>query len=386
MSPKSRLHALWTWPGRTVLHLIAAGAAVVLLIQIEGCYYVQAARGQMDLLNKRRPLDEVIADQDSPESLKSRLAMVREARQFSIDELLLPDNESYQSYADLGRDYVVWNIFAAPEFSLQPKQWCYPVAGCVAYRGYFSHDAAERKAKQLAARGFDTSVGGVSAYSTLGRFSDPLLSTMMRWSDADLVATLFHELAHQKLYVKGDTAFNESYATAVADIGIERWLAKRGESGQLDARQKEMRLRREIMALVYRAKAELETLYSSNTGEDEMRREKKGILDNLSNIAQQKFAAADAGGNWLGGELNNARLASLGLYEEHVAAFRAILQGCGGDLDCFYVKAEQLSELAAEDRQLELQQLERSIARAAPGKWNAAISPSVSSGRNPAAW
>jgi predicted aminopeptidase len=188
--------------------------------------HMQAIRGQIEVMHARQPIPEVIADEESPDELRKRLATVQEARDFAVEELLLADNKSYRSYADLGRDYVVWNVFAAPEFSLEPKTWCYPVAGCVAYRGYFAEEAARKKAQTLSDDGFDVAVGGVSAYSTLGRFSDPVLNTMMRWPDTQLIATIFHELAHQKLYVKGDTEFNESFATAVADIGIKRWLAK----------------------------------------------------------------------------------------------------------------------------------------------------------------
>ena len=343
--------------------LAAVLLGVALLVQVEGCYYMQAARGQLDLMNKRRPLDEVIADQESSETLKSRLLMVREARQFSIETLLLPDNKSYQSYADLGRDYVVWNVFAAPEFSLQPKQWCYPVAGCVAYRGYFSEDAARRKAEKLAGQGFDTSVGGVSAYSTLGKFSDPVLNTMMRWPDVELVATLFHELAHQKLYIKGDTAFNESFATAVADFGIERWLAERGQLEQLEVRKQNARLRRELMLLVDTSKAELQQLYASAADEQTMRAEKSRILDALSGRAAAAAAANGGKGNWLSGSLNNARLASLGLYEGHGEAFRALLAECQGELECFYERATELSGLASEERQERLQQIAATVAQ-----------------------
>jgi len=195
---------------------------------------MQAARGQLDVMSKREPIDKLIEAPDTPEELAARLRLVSEARQFAIDELLLPDNDSYRSYADLGRDYVVWNVFAAPEFSLDPKTWCFPIAGCVAYRGYFSEDAARRKADQLAEDGLDVAVGGVPAYSTLGRFDDPVLNTMMHWEDADLVATIFHELAHQVLYVKNDSAFNESFATTVEEIGIERWLTSRDQGGDFN--------------------------------------------------------------------------------------------------------------------------------------------------------
>jgi predicted aminopeptidase len=333
-------------------------ACFLLVLQFEGCYYMQAARGQMGLMNKQRPINEVIADEESPEALKTRLIMVQEARQFSVNVLQLPDNKSYRSYADLERDYVVWNVFAAPEFSLTPKQWCYPVAGCVAYRGYFSEDAAVRQSQKLIDKGFDTTVGGVAAYSTLGKFSDPLLNTMMRWSDVDLIATLFHELAHQKLYVKGDTAFNESFATAVADIGIEKWLAAIGQPDQLESRRSTAQRRHKLMILIDQAKSELKGLYASGIAEADMRQQKRQILDRLSREIRQMVADTGGGSKaWLPGSLNNARLASLGLYEDHVDAFKAVFDECEQDFACFYRRTEVLAAMEARQREEQLQRL-----------------------------
>jgi predicted aminopeptidase len=240
---------------------------------------MQAIRGQFEVMHSRQPIPEVIADEASPDDLKQRLKIVQAARDFAVDELLLPDNKSYRSYADLERDYVVWNVFAAPEFSLDPKTWCYPVAGCVAYRGYFAEDAARKKAQRLQDDGFDVAVGGVAAYSTLGRFSDPVLNTMMRWSDVELVSTIFHELAHQKLYVKGDTEFNESFATAVADIGITRWLDGRDESASAEIFRKNRELRQSMMMLVEESKAKLSELYESELDDDVKRLRKQELLD-----------------------------------------------------------------------------------------------------------
>ena len=208
-----------------------------------GCYYMQAATGQWQVLRKREPIDEVIASPDTAPELADRLRLVQEARRFSIDELLLPDNDSYRSYADIGREFVLWNVFAAPEFSLQPKAWCFPVAGCVNYRGYFSRDAAYRKSERLAKPGYAVAVGGVAAYSTLGNFNDPVLNTMMSWDDIRLVAVLFHELAHQVLYVQGDSAFNESFATAVEEFGVMRWLEFRGQVEDIDRYRDRRRIR-----------------------------------------------------------------------------------------------------------------------------------------------
>ena len=337
--------------------LLVAGF-ILLVMQIEGCYYMQAIRGHTDLMNRRRPVVEVIEDEESPDDLKAKLGLVQEARDFAVSELLLPENESYRSYADLERDYVVWNVFAAPEFSLEPKTWCYPVAGCVAYRGYFNEEAAEKLSAKLTGRGYDVTVGGVSAYSTLGRFSDPLLNTMMRWSDVDLVSTMFHELAHQKIYIKGDSAFNESFATAVADIGVERWLQKTEELDRLEVYRARKDLRRSMLELVRATRDKLNSLYEMEIDEQLMREKKRSLLDELS-VAAQLVIDEDGGGvrNWLAAPLNNARLVSTNLYEGRVAAFRTILSDCENDMACFYQRTMAIADLQLEDRALELNAL-----------------------------
>lgn len=304
------------------------------MLSISGCYYMQAARGQLDVMSKREPIDELIEAPDTPEELAARLRLVSEARQFAIDELLLPDNESYRSYADLGRDYVVWNVFAAPEFSLDPKTWCFPIAGCVAYRGYFSEDAARRKADQLAEDGLDVAVGGVPAYSTLGRFDDPVLNTMMHWEDADLVATIFHELAHQVLYVKDDSAFNESFATTVEEIGIERWLTSRDQDGDFIDYNERRERRKKTMEAIAVARSDLEKVYASSMAAHEMRRAKETRLAQLANELPAELEI----------DLNNARLASMSLYQSHVPEFRALYEKCERELRCFYDHAEFLSQ------------------------------------------
>lgn len=327
--------------------------------QLVGCYYMQAVSGQIDVLRKRRPVAEVVADTSTDRALRERLLMVQDARQFAVDTLLLPENGSYRSYADVRRDYVLWNVFAAPEFSLTPKRWCYPVAGCVAYRGYFSQQKARKYALKLERRGFDVAVSGVPAYSTLGRFDDPILNTMLRWSDTYLVETLFHELAHQKLYVKGDSAFNESFATAVASFGIERWKRVRGIEDDAAAAAKAKSLRARIRDLVFETRRELEILYAGDLPEADMRATKKLTLDRLSQRAQD---AIDQSGveaeNRLAAPLNNARLIPAGLYEGKLSAFQAILQDCEKNLACFYEKSAALAKLDFEPRQEQLARLQ----------------------------
>ena len=317
---------------------------VLALISLSGCYYVQAAKGQWELTRKREPIADVIADEDTSPALADRLRLVQEARQFSIDVLGLPDNDTYRTYADIERDYVVWNVFAAPEFSLEPKTWCFPIAGCVSYRGYFEKADAEREAERLGARGYDVAVGGVPAYSTLGKLKDPVLSSMMHWDDVRLVAVLFHELAHQVLYVKGDSAFNESFATAVEEFGVQRWLEARGLHGEFGEYVRRRELRQQVNDRVDTTRAELEALYAQPLGETEKRRRKQAVLASL----QQRIAALleDAGhdpSTWLAGELNNARLVPMALYEGRLPEFRALFEDCGQRFDCFYEAARQLA-------------------------------------------
>lgn len=317
---------------------------LALCVPVSGCYYLQAAAGQWQVMQKREPISEVIDNEDTPQALSGRLRLVQAARQFSVEELLLPDNDSYRSYADIEREFVVWNVFAAPEFSLQAKQWCFPVAGCVAYRGYFSRDAAEKAARRLQEDGFDVFVGGVSAYSTLGNFSDPVLSSMLRWDDIRLVGVLFHELAHQVLYVKGDTGFNEAFATAVEEHGIERWLRSRGKHDDIATYQERRALRRDMMALVAAARSDLGRNFASKVDEAGKRRLKRARLQQLGlDVTARLLRSGRKADGWHGDELNNARLASMMLYEARLPAFRALLANCDNNMRCFYDQATVLS-------------------------------------------
>jgi len=320
-------------------------AVIALLLTLSGCYYMQAARGQMEISRKQEPIADVIASAQATPELVAQLAVVTEARQFSIDELGLPDNDSYRSYADLERDYVVWNIVAVPELSLQAKTWCYPIVGCVSYRGYFSQEKAQNKADDLRRDGFDVAFGGVAAYSTLGRFDDPVLNTMTHWGEADLVAVMFHELAHQVLYIKDDTEFNESFATAVEEFGMQRWLAARQEADELSAWRESRELRAEFSQLVAAARDDLDVIYSGDVAADEMRREKQERLRVFADSAKTLFANANKNApQWLEDQLNNARLVSTTLYHGRLPEFRQLLKECDGDLPCFYSAASRLAD------------------------------------------
>ena len=320
-------------------------AIIAALLTLSGCYYMQAARGQMEISRKQEPIADVIASEQATPELVAQLAVVTEARQFSIDELGLPDNDSYRSYADLERDYVVWNIVAVPELSLQAKTWCYPIVGCVSYRGYFSQEKAQKKAADLRRDGFDVAFGGVAAYSTLGRFDDPVLNTMTHWGEADLVAVMFHELAHQVLYIKDDTEFNESFATAVEEFGMQRWLAARQEADELSAWRESRELRAKFSQLVAAARDELDVIYSGDVAVEQMRREKQERLRVFADAAKTLFANANKNApQWLDDQLNNARLVSTTLYHGRLPEFRQMLQDCDGDLPCFYSAASRLAD------------------------------------------
>lgn len=317
---------------------------LVSCLPLTGCYYIQAAQGQLELNSKREPIDEVLQADDTTPELAARLQLVQEARQFSIDELRLPDNGSYRTYADIGRDYVLWNVIAAPEFSTDPTTWCFPVAGCVGYRGYFKKEDALRESEKLADRGYDVMVGGVAAYSTLGKFDDPVISSMMNWDDVRLVGTLFHELAHQVIYVKGDSGFNESFATAVEEFGVQRWLESRGDDEAIESYRETRQLRQDLMAMVADARADLDELYASDLEDEEKRRRKKDRLDTLAEAGTALLQSSGQEANgWLNGELNNASLAAMTLYEGRLPEFRALLVQCEQDPECFYDKSRELS-------------------------------------------
>ena len=338
-----------------VLHILRTFLLLLCILSLSGCYYMQAARGQLSVLGKRVPIEQVIEDPATSDELARRLELIREARAFATDELGLPDNDSYRSYSDLERDYVVWNVSAAPEFSVAAKTWCFPVVGCVGYRGYFSQAAAERKAEQLERRGYDVFVGGVTAYSTLGRFEDPVLNTMLRWQDNRIVALLFHELAHQVLYIKDDTTFNESFASAVEEFGIQRWLEKRGEAGRFAGWRRQHGLQNSMTGRVLAAREDLEALYASALPHEEMRAQKHERLELLRlELREILDAEGVTAPDWLDTPLNNARLANWAAYESRVPAFRQMFVDCGGRLECFYAESRRLSELDEPERNREL--------------------------------
>ncbi|HEY8067303.1 MAG TPA: aminopeptidase [Burkholderiales bacterium] len=311
---------------------------------MSGCetlaYYAQAINGQLTLMSLARPIDATIADPATPQALRERLELARSIREYASRELKLPDNGSYRSYADIGRPYVVWNVVAAPEFSLEPVESCFPVAGCVPYRGFFDKESAERHAAALRAAGNDVNLRGVAAYSTLGRFNDPLLSTYIRNPDAELARLIFHELAHQLLYVKGDSTFNESFAAVVERAGVQRWLAATGRGAALKTYFEGEETRRKFLDELARARTRLKALYGMPLPPDVMREKKRAEFAELRKVleANSRFRML---------EPNNALLASFATYTQLVPAFEKLLAEEGGDLERFYARAKKLAATKA---------------------------------------
>jgi predicted aminopeptidase len=334
---------------RGIVRLLATCGLVA---QLSGCYVMQAASGQLDVMASSRPIPDVLADPYTPPATRTRIELAGEARDFAIHELALPDSGSYQRYADLGRPYALWNVVATPEFSLQPLRWCFPVAGCVAYRGYFNEPDAQAMAWKLAARGEDASVEGVATYSTLGHFPDPLLSTMLGWRDTRLVGTIFHELAHERLYVAGDSEFNEAFATVVEEAGVRLWLAERGGDAELAAYDTSRRREVEFVALLREARAELARLYSSGLPAADMRIAKNREFGRLK--FDYRALKAGWGGYagydpWFARPINNARLASVATYHDCVPGLERELEAAGS-LPAFYARADALAKLTRAQR------------------------------------
>lgn len=337
-------------------------ALATLIVLLAGCrslgYYAHVAHGQAALLTERRSIAKVVADPKTPAKTRERLELASEARRFASTRLALPDNRSYTWYVALDRPWVAWNVFATPELSVAPITHCFPIAGCVAYRGYFRHDLAQREAARESALGHDVSIGEVPAYSTLGWFADPILSSMMRWDDDELAGTIFHELAHQELYVKDDSSFNESFATFVEREGLRQWRRSRNlpppdERGDMLDRS----FTRQILALRER----LGTLYAEDRP-DEAKRVAKAETFEAFRGQYLAWRDTEAKGDrrydrWMAKPLNNARLLPFGLYDTWVPSFAAIFADTGGRWPAFYTRVRELAKRPPNERTRELQRL-----------------------------
>jgi predicted aminopeptidase len=338
---------------RCPLVLMRCLLILVLAVSVSGCstlgYYQQAIVGQWQLLAKRRPLAEVMADPQVSPDVKSRLVVAEQLRVFAADTLHLPVADSYSTYVDVDAPYVVWNVFAAPEFSLTMNTFCYPIAGCVSYKGFFSMAPAAALAQKLAADGNDTFYGGVAAYSTLGWFADPLLSTFITRDDTALAALLFHELAHKVVYIPGDTRFNESFATAVERFGLRQWLPMQSE-GEEQAYSDYLLMsqrRGEVIELIMATRAALALVYAQDLNETDKRERKQDLIERLRLNYQVLASQWETPGpfrSWMAADINNARLGAVADYNSLVPAFEHWLASLDGDLSAFFTGVERLSE------------------------------------------
>jgi len=323
---------------------------------LSGCstlsYYAQSVNGQLEILQKRQPIDALINNNSLPGDTLAQLTLSKQIRDFAINELGLPDNNSYIDYADLERDFVVWNVFAAPELSLQSRQWCYLIVGCLSYRGYFSEEGANTLANELENQGYDVFVGGVTAYSTLGWFADPVLNTMLRFGDTYLAKVIFHELAHQKVYIKDDTEINEAFADTVAETGVRRWL--NGNNPVTYEQFETIQLQEnEFVELVLKYRNQLDDLYNSGMTDTQKRMQKSVLLEQMKNEYQQMYPDNNIHrryDSWFATGLNNAKVIAVVTYRKYMPGFKKMLLGVDNNLDAFYSLVDQLRHCTYEQR------------------------------------
>lgn len=314
-------------------------------------FYTQAMRGQAEIWSRQRLVAEVLADPAETEAVKKKLRLVLELREFAKKELKLPA-ESFGTYSDLKRPYVVWVVYAAEPFHVEPKEWWYPFVGKLSYRGFFRQEDAKAEALKLKNAGYDVFAAGVEAYSTLGYFKDPVLNTCMHRSDAELAELVFHELTHSRLFVPGDTNFNEAFATANAQAGVRRWLRSQGRLGELRAYEAHLRKEKEINRLALEARERLRKLYAEEKKPLEQKRSLLQTLqERLGHLGMKEQATDVRSGKELKLVWNNARLNTIATYFKMVPGFERILRQAGGDLEAFYGKVEALGKQSAAERQ-----------------------------------
>ncbi|MGH8670537.1 MAG: aminopeptidase [Burkholderiales bacterium] len=332
-------------------------AAIIAVVVLAGCanlgYYTKSVSGHLEIWGKQRPITQLIDDPAISPDLKDKLAAVLSIREFASRELFLPDNQSYRTYADIKRAYAVWTVYAAPRLSTQLQEWCFPIAGCVFYRGYYSESAAQRFAAELQTQGFDIFVGRALAYSTLGKLTDPVLNTFVNYPQTEITKLLFHELAHQVVYIPNDTTFNESFATTVELEGTRRWLEQHGSEKLRQNYHETDRRKIAFVELITRYREKLDALYAANTTDDDKFQGKMRLFEELK--ADHARLKLDWGGyngydRWLADNPNNAMLASVVAYNQLQPAFQALLVQLGGDLPSFYEAVKQIGKLPKDER------------------------------------
>lgn len=317
---------------------------------------MQAISGHLDLMSREQSIEDLLGEQKTEEDIRDKLSLALEAREFASKELKLPSNDSYKTYADLERPYVVWSVVATPEFSIQAKQWCFLIVGCLSYRGYFDEQEAQDKAAELKKQGYDVSVAGTTAYSTLGFFDDPLLSTMVRQGESSMIGIIFHELAHQLVHVDGDTAFNEAFATTIEQVGLYRWYTQRGETDKFHAWLEKKKNRQVVFGFLKDTRKELDVLYKQDVPEAQKQKLKTEAFDRLRARYKNWQLASNYHGfdHWMKKNLNNSHLALIATYQDLVPNFLALLKSVDGDLETFYKKVEQLGALDTKKRETQL--------------------------------
>ncbi len=339
-------------------HFFRLLAAVVMASGVAGCtsvsYYAQSLEGHVRIMAARKSVGKLIHDPSTPKALRTKLTSASAIRRFATDELALPDNSSYRSYVDIGRDNVTFAVFAAPQFSLTPITWCFPVFGCVPYRGYFSRKSAAESAAELQQQGLDVYISGVTAYSTLGWFSDPLLSTMLRQDDTYLASLIFHELAHQKIYVNGDSAFNEAFAVSVETSGVRKWLREAGDRAGLRRYEANRKRSADFLGLIAKTRDELRQIYGSPRASQQMAAAKTAAIDRLRvryrQMRDRRWAGYRGYDAWFNSPINNAKLAATSVYGEQVPAFLRLYDLCSGDYPRFYASVRRIAALSQPSR------------------------------------
>ncbi|MGH8118353.1 MAG: aminopeptidase [Rhodanobacteraceae bacterium] len=345
--------------------------ALTLTAALSGCttlgYYAHLAAGEMAVLRARQPIPQLIDDPATPPPLRARLELALRARAFASDTLKLPRNKSYTTYADIHREFVMWNVFAAPALSVEPVEHCFPFAGCVGYQGFYHRDRAQALADKLAKRGDDVWIGGVPAYSTLGHFADPVLSTMDRWSDDELVGTIFHELAHQEYYVENDTAFDESFATFVQREGLRQW---RAANHLPPPDPTAARRRTQFTELVLATRRKLKALYASALSDPVKLARKQQTFADLRreyvHMRDTEWHGYRGNDEWFDTRLNNAKLVPFGLYDRGVPAFAGLFKRCDGNWTRFYAAVRAIGNQSAGKRDAFLANATPDTAQAAP--------------------
>lgn len=334
--------------------------SAITLTSCVGCsglgYYGQAVGGHLSLMNQREPIDQLLKDGNLSSRRQQQLEQAVQIRDFASRELALPDNGSYREFVELGRKAVVWNVVATPEFSLTPEEWCFPFAGCVRYRGYYSQQDAKDFAASLDDQNYDIYVSGSGAYSTLGWFDDPLLSTMVDRGKLRMAEVIFHELAHQQLYVKNDSTFNEAFASTVGEYGVRKWASTYAPEG-LEKYDKALARKADFIALLNKTSKKLKALYATDQSAILMRQSKQEIFNTMRldyAMLKQSWNGYTGYDRWFARPLNNARLASIATYRDRVPDFARWLKQCGSDFPRFYDQMAELAKLPKKARLLRL--------------------------------